>query len=375
MKNIKWLVLSVLLILTACQQEVSVPEKTESEQTLTLGEIVEPELEQEPEEKEVTITVGAIGDVLLHGRVYDTAKVEGGYDFMPMLAGVQGLLQEPDFMMANQESMPGGVELGLSTYPAFNSPHEIVDHLQMSGIDMVIGANNHTLDRGYAAIESALNYYDEIGMSYVGVYRDTEDRNMDRIVTVDDITMGILAYTYGTNGIPIPSGHEDVVALIEQERMVQEVKKLREKVDVVIVHMHWGPEYEREPSQEQRQWAAQLAEAGTDIIFGHHPHVLQPIDVIEQESGHETTVFYSLGNFLSGQKYDYTDIGGVGTIEITKRTKGDEVTIDIHSPEIEPTLVLRNSWQVLPLSEATDPAISGSTHSEMIDHVEQYITQ
>ncbi|ARK32665.1 CapA family protein [Halalkalibacter krulwichiae] len=325
-------------------------------------------------EEEVTITVGAIGDVLLHERVYDLAVTDAGYDFMPMLKPVQVLLEAPDFMMANQESMPGGVEIGLSTYPAFNSPQEIVRNLQALGIDMVVGANNHTIDRGPQAVMSALDFYDEIQMEYVGVYRDREDRKRDRIVSVNDVTIGILAYTYGTNGIALPVGHEDIVALIDKERMKSDVERLREKVDVVIVHMHWGAEYEREPNQEQRQLAQLLSEAGADIIFGHHPHVLQPIDVIKQESGHETTVFYSLGNFLSGQDFNYTDVGGVATIDITKNIRGDQ-TVQIHSPEIEPTIVVKeeNLYKVYPFSEIETPAISGSSFEEIKSHTKKYV--
>jgi poly-gamma-glutamate synthesis protein (capsule biosynthesis protein) len=340
--------------------------------------IVESEvIEAEEEEVEVTITVGSIGDVLLHSRVYNLAQTGEGYDFLPMLEKVEPLLQAPDFMMANQESMPGGTEMGLSTYPSFNSPHEIASNLQTVGIDMLIGANNHTIDRGVKAVENALNFYDEIGMDYVGVYRDKADRERDRIVEVNDVTIGVLAYTYGTNGIPIPEGHDDIVALIDRERIEQDVTSLREKVDVVIVHMHWGAEYEREPNEEQLELAQLLSEAGADIVFGHHPHVLQPIDVIKQESGHETTIFYSLGNFLSGQDFNYTDVGGVATIEVTKKTKGEDVTIEIHSPEIEPTLVVREQdiYKVYPFAEVERTSISGGTAEETKEHTMKYVTE
>ncbi|WP_227938588.1 CapA family protein [Alkalihalobacillus deserti] len=325
-------------------------------------------------EEEVSITIGSIGDVLLHSRVYNRAKTEDGYDFLPMLELVEPLLQAPDFMMANQESMPGGEELVLSTYPSFNSPHEIASNLQTIGIDMVIGANNHTLDRGVAAVESALDYYDKIDMDYVGVYRDTIDRARDRIVSVEDVTIGVLAYTYGTNGISIPTGHEDIVALIDPERMEQDVKRLRSKVDVLIVHMHWGAEYENEPNEEQRRFAQQLAEAGVDIIFGHHPHVLQPIEVIKLDSGHETTVFYSLGNFISSQNFDLTDIGGIATVEVTKNWTAEETTIRIHSPYIEPTIVEQETYRVYPFAETEFGSISGRTFEETRDHTQKYFT-
>ncbi len=360
-----------MLNLGACGQAASDQNEPDLEhESLLVG--TEEEVNEE-DEKEVTITLGAIGDILLHERVYELAETENGYDFLPMLSGVEPLLKAPDFLMANQESMPGGVEIGLSTYPSFNSPQEIVSNLQSLGVQMVIGANNHTLDRGVKAIERALTFYDDIGMDYVGVYRDAEDRDRDRMVEIEDVKIGVLAYTYGTNGIPIPDGHQDVVALIDPERIEEDVKRLRSQVDVMVVHMHWGAEYEREPNEQQRKLAQQLSKAGVDIIFGHHPHVLQPIDVIHQDSGHETTVFYSLGNFLSGQTYDYTDIGGVATIQVTKTANGE---LHIHSPNIEPTLVIReeNGYVVYPFEEADRTAISGSTFAEVREHTLRYLT-
>ncbi|MFA9556303.1 CapA family protein [Evansella sp. AB-rgal1] len=325
---------------------------------------------------ESTITIGAIGDVLIHDRVYDRAKVgEGKYDFSPSFEEVADLLHSPDFLMANMESMPGGVELGLSGYPLFNSPQEIVTDLQNVGVDMMIGANNHTIDRGLKAVNNALDLYDVVGMDYVGVYRDQEDRNTDRIVSIEDISLGVLAYTYGTNGIPIPSGHEYVVPLINKDQITKDVERLREKVDVLIVHMHWGTEYIREPNQNQRDLAQFLAELEVDIVFGHHPHVLQPIDVIKnEETGHETTVFYSLGNFFSGQYFEFTDIGGVATVEVTKETVGNESTVTITTPQIEPTVVILDDiYRVKPM-EATDGSpITGTTFEDVLEHTMIYM--
>ncbi|MDG5790050.1 CapA family protein [Evansella sp. AB-P1] len=382
MKRIMVLFLSVLFMF-GCQEAEQTfekePPQIESAQDVKKRSGEERVKSELIERRETTITVGAVGDVLLHDRVYDLAKVgEGKYDFSPMLEEVEELLMRPDFLMANMESMPGGVDIGLSGYPAFNSPKEIVTNLQDVGVDMLIGANNHTIDRGLRAVENAINFYDEVGMDYVGVYRDEEDRQRDRIVEIEDISIGVLAYTYGTNGIPIPTGHEYVVSLIDKERIAGDVENLKEKVDVLVVHMHWGPEYVREPDQQQRQLAQYLAELEVDIVFGHHPHVLQPIDVIvQEESGHETTVFYSLGNFFSGQYFDFTDIGGLGTVEITKVTEGDETDISIVLPQIEPTVVILedNLYRVKPMIGTDGSPITGSTYEEMVEHTLLYLEE
>ncbi|KGA97164.1 capsular polysaccharide biosynthesis protein CapA [Alkalihalobacillus alcalophilus ATCC 27647 = CGMCC 1.3604] len=380
-KKVVFFLSFIAVLLLGCQETISLSEDeqvTVPSNEQTESSIIEMDEEEEIVQKEEkTIVIGAIGDILLHERAYERAEVEDGYDFNPMLENVASMLAKPDFLMANQESIPGGIEIGLSTYPAFNSPQEIVRELQFYGVDMLIGANNHTLDRGVRAIELAIDYYDEIGIDYVGKYRDTEDRETDRIVDVEGIEIGVLAYTYGTNGIPVPDGHEDVVALIDEERIEQDVNALRKKVDILIVHMHWGDEYALEPNDEQRRLANELSEMGVDLIFGHHPHVLQPIDKIEQEDGHETIVFYSLGNFYSGQEFDYTDIGGLASVEVKKTTIGEETTFELNNYHIEPTLVLRQEYdyRVVPFAEAEHPSISGSTVEEMIDHTNLYLAE
>lgn len=362
--------LIILIILVSCQSNPPVQDHSTVLKTHVFDKKDFKRIE------EVTVRIGAIGDVLLHQRVYEkAAKTDGTYDFDPMFNKVAPLLEEPDFLMANQESLPGGVELGLSTYPSFNSPKEIVTTLQKLGVDMIIGANNHALDRGITAIESALNFYNEIGMNYVGMYRNKEDRETNRIVKVDDMTIGVLAYTYGTNGIPIPIGHEHVIAMQDREQMIEDVEKLEGKVDLVIVHMHWGNEYERQPNDQQRELAQMLAKAGVDLIFGHHPHVLQPIEKITLEEGHETLVFYSLGNFYSGQKYEFTDIGGVATVDVTKITEGNEITIRFDSPKIEPTIVIqkKDGFYVMPMSHVEKSAITKTTYDQVVDHTLQYL--
>ncbi|KIL46243.1 CapA family protein [Jeotgalibacillus campisalis] len=322
------------------------------------------------------MTIGAIGDVLLHDRVYERQETEPGvFDFGPPLEAIEPLVSSPDFLMANQESVPGGTAFGLSAYPSFNSPKEIVYELKDVGVDMIIAANNHTIDRGIPPLMSALDLYDELELPYAGAYRDAADRENHRIIEVDGITFGILSYTFSTNGIPIPTGFEDSVALIEEDRIRTEVGSLREKADVLIVHMHWGNEYERLPNHFQTSYAQLLADEQVDLIFGHHPHVLQPIEQLKQPDGKDTIVFYSLGNFYSGQDFDFTDVGGVATVEVTKTVNQDQTDIQLTNPFIEPTQVIRGEdgeYIAVPMNEADSPSIAGETYEETVEHVTQW---
>ena len=311
-----------------------------------------------------TITIGAIGDILIHTPVYEDAKTKDGYDFERMFAPVKEMLGEPDFTIANQESIAGGSKLGLSGYPAFNSPYEISDTLQDSGIDLVTLANNHSLDKGEKGILSSLSYYEKIGMPYVGMYKDQEDAKQERILTIEGMKVGFLSYTYGTNGIPIPDGKDYLVNYLEDQKIISDLKSIRGKADIVLINAHWGNEYERNPSDEQRRLAQLMADNGADIIIGHHPHVLQPIEWIEHNDG-ETLVVYSLGNFLSGQVRDYKDIGGMVTIEIeqTKSDAGTETTV--LNPSFTPTYVTSSNEQNYQVKPFDDSTVFGSPKTDL----------
>ena len=299
--------------------------------------------------KSTSITIGMIGDILLHNPLYTYEN----YDFA--FEAVKDRLVGIDFLLANQESMPGGVELGLSGYPRFNSPKHIIRDLKSNGVDMLSIANNHTIDRGEKGIRQTHMHLKEYKMPYVGAYSSFEDQAIDRIVDVAGIKVGVLAYTYGTNGLPVPQGKAYLVSLIEKERMQQEIATLSKLVDVTVVSMHWGREYELFPSAEQEELAAFIAHAGATIIFGHHPHVLQKY----ADVGH-AHVFYSIGNFYSAQQFDSTNIGGIAQVSATKTIAFGKEIISIHNPVFYPTAVVKNADQkyaIIPLSQAGKDAI------------------
>ncbi|WP_170289286.1 CapA family protein [Metabacillus lacus] len=319
-----------------------------------------------------TATFSAIGDILLHSQVYqDAEKEDGSYSFTSMLEHVAPYLGESDITFANQETMIGGKELGLSSYPSFNSPVEIAENLQSAGIDIAGVANNHTLDRGEKAVQAGLAHYDRIGLPYVGAYKNEIDANTSRIIGANGIDFGFLSYTYGTNGIPVPAGKEYLVNIISFEKMRRDIENIRKEADVTVVSMHWGVEYERLPNEEQKKLASFAAAQGADIIIGHHPHVLQPIEWIEQKNGRKSLVIYSLGNFLSGQKGLYKNIGGIFSLSVTKNETGRTQNITIHSPRFLPTIVTNQNgadFKVLPLRE-----VDLIRNDEILSHMYQWL--
>lgn len=325
------------------------------------------------------ITIAAIGDMLIHNSVYNDAQNGDGYDFKPMLEKVKPYLENATISIANQETMIGGVELGLSSYPRFNSPTEVGDALKWAGVDVVSLANNHTLDRGEEAIQRAIQHWETIDMVYTGAYKDLEDRNTHRIYeTEEGISVAFLSYTYGTNGIPIPDGKDYLVNLIDHAIIASEIKEVREKADVVVLSLHFGNEYERMPNQSQKDLVQFVANQGADVVLGHHPHVLQPIEWVTGENGNQTLVIYSLGNFLSGQDELYRQIGGIFKFHVTKTISEGKPEVTIHTPEFLPTYVKYENWRnydVIPMYQLTNEDLPNaqSLYEEIKFHMSTWV--
>jgi len=288
---------------------------------------------------EYSASLSAVGDILIHERVYLDAKNENSYDFNPMLEKVTPFLEQADLTIANSESIVGGSEIGLSTYPAFNSPYEIGAALKNSGVDIVTLANNHTLDRGKSAIENAIHYWDQIGMVHTGSYLSNDERAEVTLVTRNNITFSFLSYTYGTNGIPTPGGMDYLVNRIDPLVIQQDLKHAREVSDVVVLSLHFGQEYQNMPNAEQIELADFSADNGADIILGHHPHVLQPPEWIDAADGRKAFVVYSLGNFFSGQDGLDRQIGAILHLDIVKKVTVDSTTISLQNPAFTTTFV------------------------------------
>lgn len=330
--------------------------------------------------KEMTtkLTLGAIGDILIHDWVYEDAYSLSGYDFKPMLKHVKNTLQSPDLLLANQETVLGGVEMGLTSYPTFNSPQEVGDALKDAGVDIVSTANNHSLDKGEKGILNSIMYYEKAGLPYVGFFKDKEDQETLRILNKNGFKVAYLAYSYGTNGIPVPKGKDYLVNLINKDKMKSEIHKAKEIADVVVMSIHWGNEYQRIPTEEQQNLGQFLVDEGCDIVFGHHPHVLQPMKLVKTKDQRDAFIVYSLGNFISGQMRDYKDIGGIATIDITKKVSPQGTEISISNPVFSPTYVSNKhlkQYRVVPLKEAGKFGLKNAVkqHEEIMNHMTQWL--
>ena len=283
--------------------------------------------EKKEETKTSKLSLVMVGDALLHSSLYNDGYKNGVYDFKPQLELIKPIVQNYDLAFYNQESILGGTSIGLSDYPTFNSPWEFGDAMIDAGFNMVSLANNHTLDKGEKAVMSSCEYWKDKDVLTAGSYCSEDEANEIKIKEKNGIKYTLLAYTYGTNGIPVPQGKDYLVNLYSDEKAKADIEKVRDKVDLLIVSMHWGTEYRSEPTEEQKRQAEYLSSLGVDIIIGTHPHVIEPITYIN-----DTLVIYSLGNFISAQSTnnDYnTMVELMTSVDVIKEEKNGKTTIKL----------------------------------------------
>lgn len=258
-----------------------------------------------------------IGDCLIHRFVYsDASNGDGTYSFSKMFTEVESLIKNHDLAFYNQESVIGGKALGLSAYPRFNSPEEIGDDMVKLGFNLVSLANNHTMDKGEKGVINSVNYWKtKPGVYYTGQALSDEDReNNIKVQEKNGIKYAFFAYTTVTNGLLPPSGKDYLTNIYSNEKVKNDIEKVRDKVDLIIVSMHWGEEYTTNPNANQKEIAKYLSDLGVNLIIGNHAHSLQPVEMIG-----DTLVFYALGNFISAQDTTDKQTGALVTLDINKK--------------------------------------------------------
>ena len=290
-------------------------------------------VEEKP--KDITISLAVVGDIMCHDTNYRDAynSETKTYDFSHVFSNIADKLSSADLTIGNLETTFAGSDRGYSGYPTFNTPDALAANLKNLGFDVLSTANNHSLDKGFSGLTRTIEVLDENGISHMGTYTSEESRNEILVKDVNGIKIAFLAYTYGTNGIPVPSGKDFCVNLINKDQIKSDLEKAKSlDVDLISVNMHWGNEYRLKSTTEQEELADFLFENGVDIILGSHPHVLEPMErrTITLEDGTEKDGFliYSLGNFVSGQTKQYTNHSIILNLKITKHGDDGKITID-----------------------------------------------
>lgn len=274
-----------------------------------------------------------VGDMLMHLRVTQSGRMEDGtYNYDHIFEHVIGDIQAADLAIVNQEIILGGPDLGYSGYPMFNTAYELGDAISNAGFDVVLHATNHTMDKGRVGLMNCLNYWSENHpeIKILGANKTQEEYDEVYIYEQDDIKIALLNYTYGLNGMPMPSDMPFAVDMMEEDKMSADIAKAEAEADFTVVCLHWGNEYQTYASNNQKMWSEFFLERGVDLIIGTHPHVIQPVEWYEDESGHKMLVYYSIGNFInstadSGNGIGARVVGAMAEVEIVRDDSGEVI--------------------------------------------------
>ena len=282
----------------------------------------------------ITFTLTSLGDTLCHNTQYWDAynSKTDEYDFSYVYEDIKNYTLSSDITIGSLETTFAGKEKGYSNYPTFNTPDSLATALKDIGVDVVSLAGNHALDYGYNGLCRTIDVFDNIGLSHLGTYKTAEDQEKILIKDVNGVKIAFINYTYGTNGIPLPSGKEFCVNLIDKDFIKKQINQAKEQnVDMIVACMHWGTEYRITANSEQKDLANFLFENGVDVILGNHPHVLEPMEkkTITLQDGTTKDVFvvYALGNFTADQRAEITRDSAILNLTITKNSNG-KISID-----------------------------------------------
>ncbi len=341
-KNALIICLFLFLILCLCIFFLSGKDKAIEVPKENIPNVEVKDDEKSPKVYEVKMIM--VGDALIHDRLYNTVRNEdGSYDFKPTIQYIKPIITKYDLKYYNQETILGGAELGYSSYPQFNSPNEVGDAFLDAGFNLVSLATNHTMDKGERGVLNSVNYWkSKKNVVYSGQWSSWDERNEVHVYDINGISYAFFSYTTWTNGLETPNGKEYLNNVYSDEKAANDISKIRDLVDVVIVAMHWGTEYSLDVSSSQEYIANYLAGLGVDLIIGSHPHVVEPVEYINNG---KTFVIYSLGNFLSAQ-YGIDRLTGL-MVEVTIKKVVDvdgTITVSIESPKAELTYTQTNDY-------------------------------
>ncbi|MEG3880613.1 CapA family protein [Microcoleus sp. herbarium7] len=350
-------VIAALLMASCNIQKPENTQQTESQAPIAAAVPVKPK----PEIKEAKLI--AVGDIMMHSTQtrsgYDAKRQT--YNFDSFFTPVKDILSKGDWVIGNLETPLAGEDAGGYTgYPLFNAPAQLADAAKKAGFNILTTANNHALDRGEKGVIRTIANLRDRKIASTGTAASVAEASKPLISTKNSISLAILAYTYSTNGIPIPKGKDYLVSLIDEKKIVKDIAKARKQgADIVTISLHFGDEYQRQPNPQQKQLVENLLKAGADIILGSHPHVVQPYKIFKFPGKNGKTrkavAIYSMGNFISGQTKDYTDLGVIFQVNIRKNFP--EKTAEITGIKAIPTWVHRYpqnnqlKYRVLPLEQ------------------------
>lgn len=349
-----------------------VPEVTETEPPETTLPV--------PEHVVSTATIVSTGDILMHKPVIDVCWTKEGYDFESIFRYIAEDVTAADYAVANLETTLAGTDNGYqySGYPNFNCPDQIVDGAKEAGFDMLLNANNHSYDTSSVGMHRTISIIKDRQMDYLGITGSEEEKHY-LVNEINGINIGMICYTYETdgtaervalNGMPVKAEDKGLVNAFDYDALDTFYAELSghledmeaDGAEATILYIHWGNEYQLQANDKQKEMAQKLCDLGIDVIIGGHPHVVQPMALLEStvDPDHKTVCLYSMGNAVSNQRQGnltaistaHTEDGVLFSVTFSKYSDG---TVYLESTDLLPVWVYRrtdgtgNEYNMLPL--------------------------
>lgn len=311
-----------------------------------------------------------VGDIMQHDSQINDAWVSASntFNYDPCFQHVKPYIEQADLAIGNLEvTLAGRPYKG---YPQFSAPDELLVGLKNMGMDVLVTANNHCVDRGRKGLERTIRLLDSLKVPHTGTFvnQHAKDSLHPLLLEAKGFKLALLNYTYGTNGLPVTA--PNIVNMIEPEKIVKDLALARSmNTDAIIVFVHWGSEYQSLPSPWQKDIAKLFFKNGADIVIGAHPHVIQPM---EWDRENDQFIAYSLGNFVSGQRKRYTDGGAMIRLELVK----DENGVKIDNPEYILEWVerdVRKNYFVWPAPLAEEAGNQGRFNTESASALKTFL--
>lgn len=342
--------ISISLLLLCCKSNAS-QSSVETNDTIPAEPV---------EQQDHKVSLLFVGDLMQHGVQYKAALNAGDgkkYDYEEVFRYVKDEISAADVAIGNFETTTAGG--APSTYPQFNAPDEYMIACKDAGFDILLTANNHSVDKRAKGITRTIQMCDSLGIPHIGTYANQaeRDREYPYVLEYNGLRIGLLCYTYGTNGIAVPA--PCIVNLIDKEQMTKDIKKLKaQKVDCIIANVHWGTEHALLPNSSQKELADWLFAQGVDHIIGGHPHVVEPVEVREGKDGSKHVLVYSLGNYVSNMSKPNNDGGMMVKLVLTKNMNTSVTTLDSASYSLtwvsRPVMSGHKNFRIYPASVPED---------------------
>ncbi len=333
-----------------------------------------------PEHVVSTATIVSTGDLLMHKPVMDTCWVGGEYNFESIFRYIAEDVSAADLAVANLETTLASTDNGYSYsgYPNFNCPDGIVDSAKEAGFDLLLNANNHSYDTGSVGMHRTISVIQDRELDYLGIKASEEEKSY-LVKEINGINIGMICYTYETdttaervalNGMPVKAEDKPLVNAFDYNALDAFYSELSghlesmaaDGAEATILYIHWGDEYQLTQNANQTKIAQKLCDLGIDVIIGGHPHVVQPMALLEStvDPDHKTVCLYSMGNAVSNQRQGnltaistaHTEDGVLFSVTFSKYSDG---TVYLESTDLLPVWVYRrtdgtgNEYNMLPL--------------------------